>query len=399
MAARLRLAIVMALLPLLVGCSAPWSSSPGPPTAVATNVNSAVMSTPAVTGDLTPTTDMPTQSASPSSASSAVPTPSPSPIPSPTPTPSPTRQTHQSTAATVAQCCGVFSWLDADRLLVFDTPNGSQQGSYLVNVRDGSRTFMAHAFGTPSKSGLMAFPNAQTGTTEIRRADGTLVSTLQNGGTETWISPNGQHVAWLVDQGIANTSSLVKRIVKLVSANIDGSNQKSVLEFEDSSLQWLPDNTHVVTIARAQNGTNPGIWSIDTTNGTNGVVVPGTYIQSLRVSPDGKKIAYLVTFSGDASSDGVWVSNVDGSNATHLSDVGGYRWSSDSTKLWFLRLAPPGGANDQLDEVDITTDSVIASVPLDGRVLGGEWEVSPGGDAVAFWNESDETVHVQALAS
>ena len=302
--------------------------------------------------------------------------------------------------STVAQCCGVFSWLDADRLLVFDTPNGNQQGSYLVNVRDGSRTFMAHVvWNTVEVGARWLFRTHKL----VRPRSGVPMersfSTLQNGGTETWISPNGQHVAWLVDQGIANTSSLVKRIVKLVSANIDGSNQKSVLEFEDSSLQWLPDNIHVVTIARAQNGTNPGIWSIDTTNGTNGVVVPGTYIQSLRVSPDGKKIAYLVTFSGDASNDGVWVSNVDGSNATHLSDVGGYRWSSDSTKLWFLRLAPPGGANDQLDEVDITTDSVIASVPLDGRVLGGEWEVSPGGDAVAFWNESDETVHVQALAS
>ncbi len=396
MAARLRFTILIALLPLLAGCKAPWSSSSPTPTAIETSVGSVATSTPTITGALSTTTDLPTQSALPTSDPSAVPTSTPSPNPSPTPTPSPTPQpTIQAT--TIAQCCGVFAWLDADRLLVFDIPSGKQQGSYLVNVRDDSRTFVSDVFGTPSASGLVAFPNAQTGATEIRRADGSLVSTLQNGGSETWISPDGQHVVWLVDQGIGNTSSLVKRIVKLVSANVDGSNQKSVLEFEDTSLQWLPDNVHVLSIARAQDGTHPGIWSVDTRDGTNGIVVPGTYIQALRVSPDGQKMAYLVTFSGDASKDGVWVSDVDGSNATHLSEIGGYRWSSDSTKLWFLRLAPPGGGNDQLDEVDIATDTVMATVPLDGRVLGGEWEVSAGGDAVAFWNESDETVHVQAL--
>ncbi len=392
MASRLKLVLALATALTVVACKAPWSTSSTPTTvAVGTHIATTVATSVGAVETTTPTS----QSAPPTIRTPTV-TPTPTPPTTPPPSPSPT-PTPSVSPSVVAQCCGVFDWLDTDRLLVFDTPSGAQQGSYLVNVRDGSRTLVGPVFGTLSSSGLIAFPNSQTGATEVRRSDSSLAATLQNGGSAAWIAPNGQRVAWLVDQGIANTSSLVKRIVKLVTANIDGSGQKSILEFEDSSLQWTSDNVHVVTIARAQDGTHPGIWSINTNDGTNSVVVQGTYLQALRVSPDGKKMAYLVTFSADASQDGVWVSDVDGSHSVHLSESGGFRWSNDSSSLWFLHLAPTTGGNDQLDEVDVASDSTVKSASLNGRVLGGEWEISPGADVVAFWNESDKTVHVQAL--
>ena len=392
MASLLRYAAAFAALLILAACSAPWSSSPKPSaTATVSGVSPATREpSSASTSSIVPaSTPTPTAVNTPSPIPS--PTQTPTPSPTPTPTPIPVRQ------GTVASCCGVFAWADQHDLLVFDTPASGKQGAYLVNVQSGARTFLADVFGTPSRSGLIAFPNAQTGTTEIKGLDGQVVSTLNNGGSVTWISPDGKHVAWLVDQGVPNSSSLVQRVVKLVTASIDGSGQQSVLEFEDTALQWLPDNVHVMTIARAQDGSHPGIWNVDAQTGANGVVVAGTYIQALRLSPDWQRMAYLVTFSGDASKDGYWVANVDGSNATHLSQVGSYRWNADSHSLWFLQLAAPGQGNDQLVRVDVASDTVAETVPLDGRVLNDQWELSPAGDAIAFWNQSDQTVHVQSL--
>lgn len=282
-------------------------------------------------------------------------------------------------------------------MLVYDAPSGGKPGTYLVNVQDGSRNLLAAVFGTPSVSGLVAFPDATAGVTEIRKADGSLVSTIHNGGLVTWISPDGKHLAWLVDQGVYNSSSEVQRVVRLTTSDVDGSHQESTVVFEATSLQWAADNMHVVTIARAQGGTHSGIWMVDTSNGTNNVVVRATYVQALRVSPDGTRMAYLVTFSGDPAKDGIWVANVDGSNAIHLSETGSFRWGADSQTLWFLKLSPPGGGEDHLEKVDVATGSTVATAGIGGRVLQGAWEVNPAGTVVAYWNEADQSVVVRAI--
>ena len=240
MATKLIRIMLVAVALLFSACSAPWSST--------STVAVVPQSTPAVrTSDTTTavTSAVPTATRRPT-PTVMIPTPTPPP-PTPTvvatPTSIPTPVVHE---GSVAQCCGVFAWVDSKRLMVFDAPSGGQQGTYLINVQDGSRMPISSGFGTPSISGLIAFPNAVTGVTEIRREDGSLVSAIQNGGRVTWISPDGKHLAWLVDQGIPNSSSLVNRVARLTTANIDGTNQKSLVAFEASSLQWLPDNLHVI---------------------------------------------------------------------------------------------------------------------------------------------------------
>ena len=120
-------------------------------------------------------------------------------------------------------------------------------------------------------------------------------------------------------------------------------------------------------------------------------------MQALRVSPDGKRMAYLVTFSGDPAKDGVWVANVDGSNAVHLNETGAFRWGGDSNNLWFLKLSAPGGGEDHVEKVDVATDAVVATDGIGGRVLQGQWDLNPAGNVVAYWNESDQTVVIKAV--
>jgi hypothetical protein len=215
----------------------------------------------------------------------------------------------------------------------------------------------------------------------------------------TWISPDGQHVAWIEDLGITSISSLVPRTVKLWSAGIDGNGAKALLTFDASAIEWLPDNRHVIAIARAPDGSSAGIWSVDTTDGTNAVVVQGTFLQSLRLSPDGTQFAYLETFSGTKTDDGVWVAKVDGSARVHLQETGAFRWAAGSSQLWFLKLAPPEGGNDELMEIDTARDAVVDQVDIGGRVLNDQWEVSPDGNVVAYWSEQDQSVIVKAAKS
>ncbi len=100
-------------------------------------------------------------------------------------------------------------------------------------------------------------------------------------------------------------------------------------------------------------GTHSGVWSIDTNNGTNSVLVPATFVRTLNVSPDGTRMSYLVTFSGDSSKDGIWVANVDGSHATHLTQVGAIRWAGDDNHLWLLDLAAAGAGEDHVRQLDV----------------------------------------------
>lgn len=390
MATKLEALFVTLCVLLLTSCSAPWASGQRLATVRSTSLPSASIVTRTVEPTSTlstseraiapTTTPFSTQPAATPAITTAVPTP-----------------TQSLAVGRVSGCCGTFSWIDSDHVLVFDNPAQGQSGAWAVDVKTGTRQFVSAGFGLPSSSGLVAVPNKTSGKTAIRRLDGSLVATINNGGVLTWISPNGLRVAWLEDLGATSISSLVPRTVKLWSANIDGTNTKSLLEFDAAAIVWLPDNRHVVALARAPGGGAAGIWSVDTTDGTNAVVVRGTFLQSLRLSPDGTRMAYLETFSGTATDDGVWVSNVDGSNRIHLQETGAFRWASRSTALWFLNLAPLNGGDDELIEVDIATAKKVSQINLGGRVLNDEWEVNPDGDVVAYWSEKDQSVMVKSL--
>lgn len=381
MAATLKSIAVIACALMLLGCAAPWSSeqpnaTPTPAVEIAPTFATATA------------TQVPT--ATPTRATSTTIVGSPTPA---MPTSKPTI-----TERRVAQCCGVFSWIDAQRLLVFDTAEQDKAGAWVVDVATGSRQFVASNFGMPSSSSLIAVSDRTAGHTEIRRIDGSIVSTINNGGVLTWIAPDEKQVAWLEEIGVEQTSSLVPRTVRLWSSGIDGSNPKSLLEFRASALQWLPDSQHVIGLGRTPDGERPGIWVVDTKTGMNGVVVERPFLQALRLSPDGSRMAYLETFSGSSSQDGVWVANTNGTDRVHLGETGSFRWAGDASHLWFLDLAPRDGGNDTLVRIDVADDAVVERVDLGARVLNDQWDVSPDGSAVAYWSEADQTVMVMALA-
>ncbi|HVX29767.1 MAG TPA: hypothetical protein VHA53_04750 [Nitrolancea sp.] len=392
MASKLRRLAVIVVAMMLLACSPPWDSGRQSATMTPASVPTLPVPLP-TTGQATnpPTPSLPT--ATPvvtPSPSSSLRAPTGTPVSTPSPAPSVVK-------TPVARCCGIFQWIDAGHLLVFDAPAQNPAGAWVVDVISGAKQLVAPNFGIASPAGLVAIPDPAAGQTEVRTVDGSVVSTVGNGGVLTWISPDGSRIVWLEELGTRQGSSLEPRSSRLWAAGIDGTGAKALLEFRASEVHWLPDNRHVLALARRPDGGAAGIWVVDTTDGTNGVVIHGSFLQALRLAPDGSRMAYLVTFSGQSTNDGIWVANTDGSAQLHLRESGSYRWAGDAEHLWFLELAPREGGNDSLVKVNVADDAVVERVELHGRVLNDRWEVSPNGAAVAFWNEADQSVLVQAL--
>lgn len=317
------------------------------------------------------------------------PTPTSLPPATPTPTPVPVAQ-----AVTTAGCCGAFAWLNGSDLLTYDEPAGEPPGAYVANIESGARRRLDRVLGYPSSSGLIAIPDPAAGGTRIVQADGTLRGRIANGGAPTWIAPDGTRAAWLERLPRRTPSSLLPRPVRLWVAGVDGSGARAVMDLLTGQVQWLADSRRLVMVARATDGASPGIWVVDVDTGSRRVLLAAPFVQALRVSSDGTRVAYLVTFSGDPTRDGVGVAEIDGPGRWHLPFVGSYRWAGDNRSLWRLELAGPRGGNDHVVLVDVQTGVEQARVDLGGRVLNDTWEVAPGGHALAYWREADRQVVV-----
>lgn len=381
-----RLTVVLSLLAIVAvlgsACSLSGSrtrptATPAsrPPQPVATASPTAQASVP------TPVTPQPAVTATPTS------TPAPTPTPSPTPAPKPTGR-----AVTTSGCCGLFSWVDDSRLLVFDAPGGQAQTS-IYDLTNDSRKALGGDFGT-SAGGLIALSDQANGTTRIVDQNGRTISTIKNQGTETWIAPNGKRVAWLQPLPSKTPSSLLPRPVQLWVVDINGANAKPVMQLLASNVQWLGDSLHLATVGRTLDAQDPGVWIIDSDTGQHRLLVPATFVQALQVSPDGSHLAYLNTFSSKPEEDGIWVSKADGSGKRHIAGQGGFRWADDGSHLWLLQLAPAGGGNDHLRLIDVKTGAPASDVALNGRVLDDRWALSPDSRYVALWRESDRQTEV-----
>ncbi|HET9017481.1 MAG TPA: hypothetical protein VFN57_17905 [Thermomicrobiaceae bacterium] len=307
-----------------------------------------------------------------------------------TPTATP-RPTVRATQLTRSGCCGVFAWVDASRLLAYDTPTSAQSGSWLFDTSGGTPTRVSPEFGPPSPSGIVPISDPAAGVTRLIRLDGSTVSQIQNGGDPTWVSDDGKRVAWLQPLPGTTPSSLLNRPVRLWVSNIDGGDARAVIDMLAAEVAWLPDNRRVLVAARALDTTSPGVWLIDTATGAHQVLAAATFVQAVRLSPDGKWFSYLVTFSGNPARDGVWVGEIDSAVRHHVAGSAFIRWGPDDQTLWRLDFGV-GSSDDQLVSVNLATGAVGRPIDLGGRVLNDDWEVSPNGRSVAYWRESDRNV-------
>lgn len=135
---------------------------------------------------------------------------------------------------------------------------------------------------------------------------------------------------------------------------------------------WFPDQNHILASAATESSMRTGLWKISLLGGTPQKLMEDAELG--RVSPDGKKIAFL---RGDFPRRTIWTMNIDGSGAVKEVDSPGYifgtpTWSPDSRTLAFLRVTYFPNWNDEEVQLEShTLGSDRNQLVLKDRQLSG----------------------------
>src|SRR5947207_11726487 len=120
-------------------------------------------------------------------------------------------------------------------------------------------------------------------------------------------------------------------------------------------------------------------------DGCSAVIASAASIQVLSLTPLVCWVAYSITFSGDASVDGLWVAPTAGGLPHRLADFGTFAWRAEG-RLLLIPLESTAPSN-RLIEVDASdgaertlTDPAITPF----QIAQGNWSLSPDGARLAF---------------
>ena len=143
-------------------------------------------------------------------------------------------------------------------------------------------------------------------------------------------------------------------------------------DFSVSWGAWFPDQNHILLSATTSTNVRAGLWKVSLLGGTPQKLIEDA--EEGRVSPDGKKIAFM---RGDFPHRTIWTMNVDGSGAEKEVDSPGYifgvpAWSPDSRILAFGRVTYfPNWNDEELQVESHVLGSDKNQVVLKDRQLAG----------------------------
>jgi len=147
----------------------------------------------------------------------------------------------------------------------------------------------------------------------------------------------------------------------------------------EMSPSWMPDGRRLAFLS---DRTQLGLWTLDLASGHESLLSSlGPRVDSVRVSPDGARIAF---HAPDASGVlNVWVANADGSDARQLTfdtELAAFPcWSPDGRWLAFERRR---GDNDQLMVIPVDGGEPRQLTSGEGR--NWPWSWAPDSDRVVF---------------
>jgi Tol biopolymer transport system component len=309
-----------------------------------------------------------------------------SPFPSPTPTPA-IRQ------LTTGGCCVDPFWSpDGNQVLYIDRPaQDMPSGIWGIDSLGGEPRFFTDQLGIFSADmQLRAYLENR----------GTFVQNLSTG--ETWRIPNGGRavsfapdntwLAWTAGQS-GPPFDTAQREVWI--SQVDGSDTQQVFMGTRAGFEgWLPDGRMLISGLVGDESRNQALWIL--TPGGQGDLVElarGNRLREILISPDGKWVAYLVTFSADPAQDGLWLVNTSTGEQRRLDVFGSYQWREEGHLLvvplnldqllnQLLQVEAATGQTRALTEPGIT--------PF--KIANGDWRVSPGGDEIIFVAAEDGNI-------
>jgi Tol biopolymer transport system component len=320
------------------------------------------------------------------------------PLPSATATLPPTATPPPSVRQlTEGGCCVRPFWSsDGSQVRFIDRPSDtSPSGIWGVDLEGGDPVFIAARPGiySPDES-LVAYPSG--GRTIIERvADGETWTAPSNGRPVNF-SPDSRRIAWQI---ASSTVNFDRRVVQVFVASVDGTDVAQVAQLVGGSLVgWFPDSQRLLITRRPEAGEEIELAILDLASGEQNVIVAAPRLRGIALSPLGGWLAYLVSFSGDANLDGLWLVRSDGTSARRLDNFGAYAWRAEG-QLLLIPLELDSSSN-RLLEVDASTGQTRelidpSQTPL--HIAEGNWSLSPDGSRLAFVAAEDHNIWVMDL--
>ena len=401
--------LAMLILPA-AGCSAgevsPPATGPGAPPAI---IALGPTGSPTVTAG-TPTSS-PTATRTPTPTPTSTPSPSPSPTTTPTltptRTPSPTPQPVLRQLTSGGCCTRPFFSPDSHTVLFIDKPSEtSPPGVYgldlttfqspaetapqLVYETIGFRSpdHLVVAFPDPEDEQLMRFINEDSG-------ESWTVNTLGN-----WpvFSQDGRWIFW---NATDRRGPYDQQPADVWVSRVDGSDARKLLTIYGGSANgWFADNEHILVTGREERiGQDETMFVFSLADGSRVELARENRLRGGLVSPDGARVVYLTTFTGDVEKDGLWVVRSDGSEPRKLPFYGPHYWLDDE----YLIYIPTRASRDEalaLWKINVETGQEVrltdpAAIPL--SIEAGDWRVSPDGQKVVFVSAVDHNLWLVIL--
>jgi len=323
--------------------------------------------------------------------------PTATPRPTPTITPTPTPEVRQ---LTTGGCCVMPAWSpDSKQVLFIDKPGPSAEtGVYAIDITDRSKApQLAGRVGIYSPDlSLVAYP--QDTRTFVEKISSGERWVVPNNGQAVEFAPDDQHLAW---ESEATSGPYDERQNEIFVANIDGQAVSKVARVYGGGLVgWLPRGLALLFLGRPSlNSHDSTLTVLDLRTNVAADLVTAERISGVRLSNEGTRVAYYISFNPDEKRNGIWVQKTDGSGARPIDLWGAYQWRDDS----HLLVVPARTAPDQafeLWQVDAETGEKkkltdAAVTPL--NILNGDWRVSPDGKYVVFVNSTDRNLWLVKL--
>lgn len=331
-------------------------------------------------------------------ASGSAPAPTPVASISPTPfrpaTPTLLPPAH---AVTAPGCCVHPWWTQDSRSILFvdrPSPEG-EAGVYRVPLDGGTPELSAFPLGLYASDGaLLALPGGDEWT--LARPDGAPGWHLPSAALTFRLSHDGKQVAW--SEGSSLPVNVDQRQRNLWVADVDGGHRVSIGRWIGGDLiGWAGGDERLLVTGRPAGKTQVGIWA-ETLAGDVTLLYPSDGLRGVSLSPDGGWLAFLVAFTEDPASDGMWLLSTGDGRARQLDSYGSYRWRSEG-RLLLLPYAGEGAAPPVVEVEASTGDThtLLAPGALTGGVGNNEWVPSPDGRWIVYLNAIDRDLWVAAL--
>ena len=295
------------------------------------------------------------------------------------------------TRLTTGGCCTGTVWSpDSGALLYIDRPPGAARAAiYSVPAAGGAAPgvrFSRIAFYSPDLK-YAAIPQGNSAIVE-RLADQNRWTLPTQGAQLLW-GP-GERVAYTVS---AQSGNYDRRAGRVYVARLGETPRAVATLYGGSAVAWL-DATTLLLSGKASAATRDRqLFTLDVQSGARRTLASALNFRGVQPSPDGKQVAYSVTFDSSARN-GLFVQPTSGGEARRLDWFGSYQWRGNGLLYIPLTLNVP---THTLRLYDLGSGQSRPLLNLGAKVQSDQWQVSPDGQKVAFRRAGDGNIYVTRL--